>query len=219
VVITPKDRYELAFLLSSSILQLYKTPWLNDNWTRDEIYLLYALPEKALARNMYVSKSFPKSQITLLAQADPDLALIRNVSVFNLGLALLELTYGHRIEYYQSESDLRNGIRTAMTNMLIAQRLIGQIEEYEGKRYSDVVYRCIFVKSFTKGSLYHWSRYSMTLSSECHTRGIRVFRAPKPLDPSTAPFSLEGDRFESSNPSECNGKERYQMPRQEIHTL
>jgi hypothetical protein len=144
VAITPKDRYELAFLLSSSILQLYKTPWLNDNWTRDEIYLLYAIPEKALARNIYVSKSFPKSQITLSAQADPDLALIRNVSVFNLGLALLELTYGHPIEYYQSESDLRNGTRTAMTNMLIAQRLIGQIEEYEGKRYSDVVYRCIY---------------------------------------------------------------------------
>jgi hypothetical protein len=143
VVITPKDRYELAFLLSSSVLQLYNTPWLNDNWTRNEIYLLYALPEKALARNIYVSRSFPKSQRRISNDIDPDLALIRNVSVFNLGLALLELTYGHPIEYYESEKDLRNGVRTAVTNMLIAQRLIGQIEEYEGNRYSDVVYRCI----------------------------------------------------------------------------
>jgi hypothetical protein len=31
-----------------------------------------------------------------------------------------------------------------LANRLIAERMIGQIEDYEGKRYRDVVYRCIY---------------------------------------------------------------------------
>ena len=140
----PKDRYEVAVLLSSTVLQLYSTPWLNDNWTRSDIYLLSGCHEKTIAKNFYVSKNFCTSQVQLPAESDPELALLRNASVFNLGLALLELTFGHPIEYYECEKDLRDGKRTVMTNRLIAERLIGQIEDYEGKRYSDVVYRCIY---------------------------------------------------------------------------
>jgi hypothetical protein len=143
VSITPKDRYELALLLSSTLLQLNNTPWLSDNWTRDDIYLLKGWSEKPLAKNIYVSKTFAPPQINTPKQIDSDLQLLRNVSVFNLGLALLELTFGHPIEYYETEDDLRNGVRTVMTNRLIAERLIVNIEMYEGKRYSDVVYRCI----------------------------------------------------------------------------
>ncbi|KAF4632645.1 hypothetical protein G7Y89_g5493 [Cudoniella acicularis] len=144
VIITPKDRYELALLLSSTLLQLHNTPWLNDNWTRDDIYLLQGWSEKSLAKNIYVSKTFSPPQTNAAMQTDPDLPLLRNVSVFNLGLALLELTFGHPIEYYETEADLRNGVWTVMTNRLIAERLIGKIETYEGKRYSDVVYRCVY---------------------------------------------------------------------------
>ena len=143
VTITPKDRYELALLLASTLLQLYNTPWLNDNWTRNDIYLLKGWSEKSLAKNIYVSKTFPSPQNDIPSKTDPDLPLLRNVSVFNLGLALLELTFGHPIEYYESADDLRNGVRTVMSNRLTAERLIGKIEMYEGKRYSDVVYRCI----------------------------------------------------------------------------
>lgn len=143
VIITPKDRYELALLLASTLLHLYNTPWLTDNWTRNDIYLLKGWSEKPLAKNIYVSKTFPSPKRDVPLETDPDLPLLRNVSVFNLGLALLELTFGHPIEYYENEKDLRNGVRTVMTNRLTAERLIGKIEMYEGKRYSDVVYRCI----------------------------------------------------------------------------
>lgn len=145
ISIKPKDRYELAVLLSSTILQLYNTPWLSDNWTRKDIYLLSVKAEQAttLAKNFYISKGF-SALPTLSAESDPELALLRNASVFNLGLALLELTFGHPVEYYEDEKDLRNGVRTIMTNRLIAERLIGKIEDFEGKRYSDVVYRCIY---------------------------------------------------------------------------
>lgn len=142
--IKPKDRYELALLLSSSVLQLYNTPWLNENWTRSDVYLLRTCPENTLAKNFYVTKRFCDTEIQALPDADPEFALLRNPSVFNLGLALLELTFGHPIEFYESEQDLRDGKRTIMTNRLIAERLIRQIEDYEGKRYSDVVYRCIY---------------------------------------------------------------------------
>ncbi|KAH6679401.1 hypothetical protein B0J14DRAFT_558719 [Halenospora varia] len=133
VAIKPRDRLELAFLLSSSILQLYNTPWLSDNWSRKEIYLLAGNSGQAttLAHNFYVSKGFAAPEVTTPADFDPELALLRNISVVNLGLALIELTFGHPIEYYETEHDLRNGARTILTNRLIAERLIGQIEEIE----------------------------------------------------------------------------------------
>jgi hypothetical protein len=144
VVIRPKDRYEVALLLCSTVLQLYSTPWLNDNWKRDDIYFLSGCQEKTIAKNIYVSKIFSAPQTQFPAESDHELALLRNLSVFNLGLALLELTFGHPIEYYECEKDLKDGKWTVMTNRLIAERLLGQIEDYEGKRYSDVVYRCIY---------------------------------------------------------------------------
>lgn len=143
VVIKPKDRYEIAVLLSLAILQLYKTPWLSDDWTRNDIYLLNNSSETSLAKNFYVSKTFSSPQVQASPNSELDLALLRNSSVFNLGLALLELTYGHPVEYYQLSKDLTDGQQTVMTNKLIALRLLRCIDEYEGKRYSDVVSRCI----------------------------------------------------------------------------
>lgn len=144
VAIKLKDRYELALLLASSILQLYNTSWLNDNWTRSEVHLLKTCTDNTLAKNFYVSKSFCGTASQSSSSPDPDLALLRNPSIFNLGLALLELTFGHPIEFYETEKDLRDGKRTTMTYLSIAKRLIEQIEDYEGQRYSDVVSRCIY---------------------------------------------------------------------------
>ena len=136
----PKNRYELALLLSSTILQLSGTPWLADNWTKCDIYLLQTEPDKALAEQLYVSKGFSTH---MTSKQDSDFDLIRNVSVFNLGLILLELAFGHPIEYFQSDKDQKDSTRPVLMNRLIAGRLLLQIEDYEGKRYRDVVSRCI----------------------------------------------------------------------------
>lgn len=141
--ITNKDRYELALLLSSTLLQLYNTPWLNDNWTREDIHLRQDWLGKSLAKNLYVSKTFNAVQPGCSQQSDPDLCLIQNISVFNLGIALLELAFGHSIEYYETAADLRDGVRTNLTNLYIAIRPAEETEMHEGKRYSDVVKRCI----------------------------------------------------------------------------
>jgi hypothetical protein len=46
-----------------------------------------------IATDIYVSKTFSISQ-RLAVESDPELAILRNVSVFNLGVSWLALNFG-----------------------------------------------------------------------------------------------------------------------------
>jgi hypothetical protein len=140
------DKFKLAVDLASSVLQLYKTPWLNDNWGKDDVYLVRR-PGSSLNtvyQHLFIYRKFS----SFTAQPDsinqpPARSIIRNQTLFTLGILLIELLYGSSINELQTAQDL-NCQGTPGVVWCTAERLIEEEITLEaGQPYSDAVRRCI----------------------------------------------------------------------------
>jgi len=139
-----RDKYELALILATSVLQLHNTPWLaNQNWKEDVRFVRAKGKSSPFA---YIQKRFDGSEQNGLAsrrgsQSGP----IRNSTIFALGVTLIELSLGRTLRYFQRPEDLgEDGEPNFLTDFSIAQRLImEEVQEKEGARYANTVNRCI----------------------------------------------------------------------------
>lgn len=138
--LTRKERLQLALTLSSSVLQLHKTPWLNERWGKNDILFLEG------SNGPYVSRSFlppgsPPQNPTAPIQSLP---IVRNETIFALGVILIELCLGSGLESLRSAEDLCNdGTANSLTDYLTARRLVNEVYDEGGGRYGDAVRRCI----------------------------------------------------------------------------
>jgi hypothetical protein len=142
---TQLDKLQIATKLSSSMLQLYSTPWLSDDWRSSEIFFLYrsgATPT-SIYNNPFVfsSLSLQKRKSTPAQRATS--RVIRNHTLFALGVLLIEIWYGKPLEELQSASDL-NHQGTPGIAWCTATRIAEEELEFQaGRRYADAVRRCI----------------------------------------------------------------------------
>jgi len=92
-----QQRYKLASVLASSLLQLQTTPWLSDKLNKKSIFF-YRQGNKVVVDHPYIKHSFhsSKEDIPVPSQVIHRLA-VRN-SLSNLGILLLELCFGQAIE-------------------------------------------------------------------------------------------------------------------------
>ena len=100
-----------------------------------------------LYEQAYVSKSFPFTITQDLGQSRFILSVVRNETLFTLGLVLIKLCLSQIIEAMRSSQDPLNvdGEVNAVTNFCTAKRLMeGAVYREGGTRYGDVVKRCIF---------------------------------------------------------------------------
>jgi hypothetical protein len=139
-----RDKYELAVILATSILQLHSTPWMdNSNWKEDVRFV------RAKGKNSpfaYIQRRFNEQvQNSISARRDSSSSPIRNETIFALGITLIELSLGRTLRYFQTEDDLGpDGEPNFLTDLSIAQRLVmEQVQEKEGARYANTVNRCI----------------------------------------------------------------------------
>ena len=132
----------LAVVLSSTLLQLHSTKWLQPSWSKDEIGLLepgHMLKEKRLylmhkfmsrgSRNASVDST--SSEGTALEKTISNTSGIPwgpNETLYNLGVILLELSLGQSID----ASDIQKVYQ--------AYREVG---DEVGSKYQDAVYSCI----------------------------------------------------------------------------
>jgi len=139
-----RDKYELALILATSVLQLHNTPWLaNQNWKED---VRFVRAKGIRAPFAYLQKRFEgRVNNGPVARRGSQGGPIRNTTIFALGVTLIELSLGRTLRYFQRPEDLgEDGKPNFLTDFSIAQRLImEEVQEKEGARYANTVNRCI----------------------------------------------------------------------------
>ncbi|SMQ50336.1 unnamed protein product [Zymoseptoria tritici ST99CH_1A5] len=145
--LTGADARRLALSLATGMLQLHSTPWLQSSWGKSDIMLI-SKQDKILSQHAFISQDSSSARKTLPASpATGALAMIiKNRTLFSLGLMLIELCMGKSMEdLHRADERNPDGTISEFSDLLTAERLLNKqtISESFGKRWSDVVRRCI----------------------------------------------------------------------------
>ncbi|KAH8663385.1 hypothetical protein BGZ60DRAFT_529662 [Tricladium varicosporioides] len=137
--LTRKERLQVALTLAASVLQLHKTAWLSENWSTDDIYFLEGSPGPHISRSFsHQASSHMTSDTT--TQPKP-LPIVRNKTLFALGIILIELCLGSPLSTLQLPEDITPNQQ--LTDFMTARRLITDVYDEGGGRYGDAVRRCV----------------------------------------------------------------------------
>ena len=145
---TKKQRLQIAVILASTALQLQDTAWLGSQWSKKDI-----LFHHGVADHPYIAKMF-QDEPAGLQQADArskedvqmkSISPIRNEALFNLGVLLLELSFGKPLQEFKTVDD-----PPIFTEFAIARRLVETLAEEEASGYADAARACIFCDFGTK---------------------------------------------------------------------
>jgi hypothetical protein len=141
------DKLRVAVDLASSVLQLYKTPWLNEQWSDNDVYFIQrpGLPSSMVFEHPFVYRKFsPAADESSRSSQSGAHSVIRNETLFTLGILLTELLFGVSIEELQTPDDLNHqgtpGIIWCTVDRILENKLI---EAEAGPRYQEAVRRCI----------------------------------------------------------------------------
>jgi hypothetical protein len=139
-----QDRLKLAIILASSVLQLHETPWLEQNGEKVASFFINRPGERSYGHPFVSQHPNEASTPTLAHQMS---CVIRNQTLYALGVALVELYYRKPIvDLYQETDGPRNtgnAFFDLMTEFRTADRLAESLLIEAGARYSDAVRRCI----------------------------------------------------------------------------
>ncbi|KAF5707178.1 hypothetical protein FMUND_11232 [Fusarium mundagurra] len=138
------DRYELALLLASSLLQLHATSWLGDWWSTDDIHILPRNSKMSFKDCTFVMQNFPSSTITKGSQPNKTTTrqmVIRNEAIFRLGATLVELSTVATLEAQEEVDDHR--ITEELTDFNTAERLSKAVALNNALEWNAVVDRCL----------------------------------------------------------------------------
>jgi hypothetical protein len=128
------------------VLQLFKTPWLDEQWSDNDVYFVHSpgLPLSTVYKHAFVYRRLSTPPATTLPTTQAAVyRVIRNQTLFTLGIVLIELLYGKSIEELQTTRDL-DCQGTPGVAWCTAERLIEEEIEYEaGPGYLVAVRRCI----------------------------------------------------------------------------
>lgn len=139
------DRLSLALTIASSVLQLYRTPWLRENWDKHDI-LINDAGKGSYREQAYVSGSFTTPSAEHVTQQKTTFSIVRNETLFALGIVLIELCLGQALESMRSPEDPLDATQkpNVLTNLSTSERLLESVYLEAGKRYGDAVRRCIY---------------------------------------------------------------------------
>jgi len=143
-----KERLKLGVKLASSVMQLHKTQWLGERWSKQDIrFIISAEPHTSrspMIENPFLHQSFvppnPPLENTIQASIVPC-----NQSLYSLGIVLIELWHWKDLQILQSAS---TGLGTgqdldARTEYFTASQLAKELHDEAGENYGEAVRRCI----------------------------------------------------------------------------
>jgi hypothetical protein len=144
--LTQYDKLRVAVDLASSVLQLYKTPWLDEEWSDNDVFFVHrpGVPLSTLYEHPFVYRKISAPPSVQDTSAERTVGrVIRNQTLFTLGILLIELLYGTSIEELQSPRDV-DCKNTPGVVWCTAERLVDEEIEFQGgPLYLDAVRRCI----------------------------------------------------------------------------
>jgi hypothetical protein len=133
--------------MAMMVLQLHGTPWLDSTFhTKDLVFHTEKTVEAAsLLEPTFISRSFTRNDLSSPESImSAGRKISRNTLVFALGVMLLELSYGKPLIAYALPNELgANGEEMPETELIVARRLVKDIENRETKNYSWATASCI----------------------------------------------------------------------------
>ena len=137
-----REKYHLATILASSVLQLADTPWLPDSsYALQQIFLMDLQQRHLTTASPYLQHRFPDP---VTNQPTSTCALIDNELVFAFGVILIELAYGQPLSTFKLATDRDpQGNDYPHTNFQIALRLVKDLRKMEGEKYAQAAWRCV----------------------------------------------------------------------------
>ena len=149
--IATKEKYALALILASTLLQLHATPWLKGCKSMHDIEF-YPVSSNTIGEP-YINKSFTSGPGQVAPPTSESRAWVRNEAIFTLGVLLIELSYGRPLLAYKTAADLNEGKETMFTEYSVATRLAQNMAQREPPNYASVVMRCVFFTFDTPADL------------------------------------------------------------------
>ena len=93
--LTRRERYEIAFTIASSHLQLHDSPWLGPQWEKKDI-LFHRHDHTIICAKLYISRSFNSDP-----EKKPSAYMMAERGMSALGILLLELCFGVALEDHE----------------------------------------------------------------------------------------------------------------------
>lgn len=135
-------------MLASTLIQLSKTPWLDESWDLSNIFVLNRKDSTFATDEAFVSRKFadiPRSADDAKIRSR---SWLQNETIFAFGVLLIELSFGQRLCAYKTANDVdEQGNDTIFTEYKIATRLVHQLADREPSKYVEAANRCIFFNS------------------------------------------------------------------------
>ncbi|KAL9025457.1 MAG: hypothetical protein Q9180_007664 [Flavoplaca navasiana] len=142
-----KERFQIAVVLASSVLQLDGTSWLKSCWRSSDIYFHTedSQPWGVAQPSRFLCLSWQPCCDDTLPTAESfrfNNHMIRNDTLLALGLVLIELCFSRTLTEMRKPEDLDS--KETLTKLTTATRLYPHVYTEMGPLYGDVVRRCLF---------------------------------------------------------------------------
>ncbi|KAF2004976.1 hypothetical protein P154DRAFT_585250 [Amniculicola lignicola CBS 123094] len=149
-----RDRLEIALMMANILLQLFQCPWLNENWSKDDIFFFRDSQGKIFLETMSLHGVFypksvpspPKAPDSAPPVNDPrsDRKLAK-AALLSLGVLILELWFYKPIEScaFRKRYLGSDGNENEFTTLNTAQVWQEQAQEEGGSDFDKLTYRCI----------------------------------------------------------------------------
>ena len=143
-----KERLKLGVKLASSVLQLHKTQWLGERWSKQDIRFI--IPAETLtSRNLIIESPFlyqnfvPHAPVTPPPENSIQTSIVPcNPSLYSLGIVLIELWHWKDLQCLQGTVSTSSG-QDARAEFFTAFQLAKELHDEAGKYYGEAVRRCI----------------------------------------------------------------------------
>jgi hypothetical protein len=145
---TRSARLRLAITLASSVLQLHKTSWLDENLGKDNVFFIKR-SEKIMYNHPFISQHFNQAVTsnTTTPMTVTMSSIIRNQTLYALGVSLIELWHGKALNDLRVPEDgniTGNPTFDLVIEWTMVNRLVDELySDGAGPKYSDAVRRCI----------------------------------------------------------------------------
>jgi hypothetical protein len=142
VILNRRQRFFISFTVASAQLQLHSTPWLGEQWSKENILFLYDNPEdpSSIRYDQPFLSCTLASPTIQTAQTD----ILRATTFSTLGILLLELCFGVPFETTPiwKVSLPANGAN-AVSNRGAAIGWASEVTAEAGQEYADAVMWCL----------------------------------------------------------------------------
>lgn len=145
--LTRRQRVAMAFILSSSFLQLLESPWLPGSWQRSDI-VFFEDPDRVGVFKL----DEPHLESGLHRRREPgsltgtNLKVELSWSLKTLGIVLLELCFGELLReqtYRLQYPETGDSSKDRAIDVIAAKEWLGEVEEEAGENYSIPVAWCL----------------------------------------------------------------------------